>query len=282
MTWVGFMLCVTGGLPMVIPRAYVLFDVLQTLSDAQIIYNFGSLLMNLLAGDNIHDPNDIEHRASLVLAQLPPAEYLKVPPCCCFFLCGPHTHPRQFTATLVQFLRGCLRQFVVIGPLTSIVALCLELEGSLSVKTRNTVLVVRVVGTVSIMVAMWAMAVLYKATRHKLSRFRTSIKFIAIKLMLLTTAVQEMVIATYLKQHKGEDENSNHRFTSSFKAQFYMSFVVCVEGSLLTLLLLFAFPGRELQQINAESRASLTGKDTQPPAAVRGDANNQHANLGPN
>eukprot|EP00301_Raphidiophrys_heterophryoidea_P020439 c5130_g1_i1.p1 GENE.c5130_g1_i1~~c5130_g1_i1.p1 ORF type:complete len:326 (-),score=53.32 c5130_g1_i1:250-1227(-) len=241
--WVGFMFSATSALTMVFPRAYGLFDVLQTCFEAHIIYSFGMLFINLIAGDNIYDPHISQQRCLENLEHVPPKKHFATFPCCCWYPCVSR---RSFDRPLVRTVVTCFRQYLVIGPLTSIVALWLDLEsGSLTgKKTQNAYVIIRIVGTVSILVAVWALLILYKASHDQLLHFHMTSKFIAIKAMLIITALQEMVISSYIKK-KG-DHDSSKMFTTEFKAHFFMSFVVCIEGFIMTLLLIRAFPDREL------------------------------------
>eukprot|EP00301_Raphidiophrys_heterophryoidea_P011642 c1779_g1_i1.p1 GENE.c1779_g1_i1~~c1779_g1_i1.p1 ORF type:complete len:326 (+),score=51.44 c1779_g1_i1:73-1050(+) len=244
--WVGFMFCVTAALTMVFPRAYVLFDVLQTCFEVHIIYSFGMLLMNYISVDNVYDPREVERKCLENLRQLPPRRYLAVPPCCCFFFCGPHARPRQFDESLVKLVTFCIKQYLFIGPLMALVALWLDLEsGNLNgKKTQNAYVLIRIVGVLSILTAIWSLFILYKATRHILAHYHTTAKFVAIKLMLLITAIQELVISAYIKKHKTDEEGV--MFTIEFKAHFFMSLAVCIEGFIMALMLINAFPEREL------------------------------------
>eukprot|EP00301_Raphidiophrys_heterophryoidea_P022957 c6983_g1_i2.p2 GENE.c6983_g1_i2~~c6983_g1_i2.p2 ORF type:complete len:121 (+),score=26.06 c6983_g1_i2:855-1217(+) len=96
---------------------------------------------------------------------------------------------------------------------------------------------------------------MYGATRKILSNFNTTQKFVAIKGMLLITGTQELLISSYIKA--SIDDDDGRMFTTKFYARFYSCFAVCVEGFVMTLLLIYAFPAIEVEPDYATSSISI-------------------------
>jgi hypothetical protein len=80
-----------------------------------------------------------------------------------------------------------------------------------------------------------------RATRNLLYEYNTGLKFLAIKGVLLLMGLQDIILSVFFSKHEDDDDQAK-RFSEQFIAEYWVCFVSCIEGVLLTILLVYAFP----------------------------------------
>eukprot|EP00298_Acanthocystis_sp_HF-20_P001325 c11728_g1_i2.p1 GENE.c11728_g1_i2~~c11728_g1_i2.p1 ORF type:complete len:331 (+),score=110.32 c11728_g1_i2:78-1070(+) len=233
----GLIYCVAGFLAVVFPRSSNLFHLITEFYEAWALYNFGLLLINYIAGQNEHDPRAAREKFASALNQLPPAKYLKVPPLGCFFICST---PRIFDRSLVRFVTRCLIQFLYVGPGIGVLRLWYELQCD-EPTFKGFDLILNLIRLISILLAVWSLFILYVATKLILHHYNTTYKFFALKGVLLITGVQQILVPIVVSATRKDSFFSEH-----FISEYVISFCLCVEGFLMTLLLTHSFSVEEV------------------------------------
>jgi hypothetical protein len=103
-----------------------------------------------------------------------------------------------------------------------------------------------------------------RGTRGILKSYRTTLKFAAIKGILIIAAIQEAAVSSIAGKKSNLDGTP---FSTAFKARFWAAFFVTIEGFILTLMLIYAFPLKELSE-EVKSDASRSALEVQLDATL--------------
>eukprot|EP00299_Pterocystis_sp_00344_P012776 c6183_g1_i1.p3 GENE.c6183_g1_i1~~c6183_g1_i1.p3 ORF type:complete len:157 (-),score=47.07 c6183_g1_i1:117-587(-) len=148
-----------------------------------------------------------------------------------------------------------MKQFIVVAPAVSVAKLWIELQGpdNSLVENSTSLMIVGTLGLISALLAVWGLFIIFSATHNILREYNTAWKFLAIKGILILTSSQELAIALFVRKDEIPPED---KFSTLFLVQFYVSFVACVEGFILTLSLIWAFPESEIAAIREKDSES--------------------------
>ena len=171
-------------------------------------------------------------------------QWLRAPPLCCFCWCLPST---PFTEDTLHLVLALTRQFIFSTPALSLLAVLLSLTSSSSSSSTDKQTLpwhlLRFLLLVSSLLALWGLFILYKASLDDVSRqHQITLKFISIKLLIIVGIVQEYVFAELAGRKEGGGEGGKESLSVLVPNALLAS-----ESPLLTLLVLWAFPLRELE-----------------------------------
>lgn len=166
----------TGATSLFVVRTSGMWSAIQHAYEAYALYQFYLAIVDLCGG-----------RRALItkLQQKEPQPFYQTPPfcCCCFWL------PKvRFSGTVLDYCQRTVIQFVVIVPsamVAEIMIMVADQEHNAAVEV-----VVAVLSTVSTFFALHGLFVIYKATHDILQSYGTTLKFVALKALILIGVVQ--------------------------------------------------------------------------------------------
>lgn len=222
------------------PRATVVLELAQSVYEAVALYYFYTILVCMLGG---HD------KMVEVLGTLPPKNYYSVPVfrifCCC-------VSPFKFTPRINAKLKTCVLQICFIRPLMLLVAVLLLASGKYEdgvIAASNGYIFVAIINAISLLVTMFALLVIFMATRQILASFTTTYKLLMIKLVFLLAILQNLLLS-FLVRVKAITPNSI--FSNPELAEQWLNWILVIELGLISLLFIKAFPETDFALIPKE------------------------------
>lgn len=223
------------------PRSDDYWGLLQHVCEAWALHSLNQLIVERLGGK------------TTTLAKLRARgnqQWLRAPPLCCFCWCLPST---PFTEDTLNLVLALTRQFIFSTPAISLLAVLLSFTSSSSSSSsstdRQTPLwhLLRFLLLASSLLALWGLFILYKASLDDVSRqHQITLKFISIKLLIIVGIVQEYVFAELAWRKEGGGKGEGQGDGESLSV-LVPNALLASESPLLTLLVLCAFPLRELE-----------------------------------
>lgn len=202
--------------------------VVQHLYEPFVLYSFFHLLVALLGGK--------EH-AIQILAMQQPAKIYAQPPCCCFLrFC---TEPTTMTPRMYEVFTYFALQLVVLAPIFSIIELILYWTG------RDTSQVVKSFDSVSALFALYALFVLWSATREALAKHQTGLKFLSVKLGIVLVAIQSQILSLLVKENVVDAKDD---LSPEDRTNVWQAFLILIEFAFVAVLHLYAFPVGEFDE----------------------------------
>eukprot|EP00455_Lapot_gusevi_P022261 TRINITY_DN2317_c0_g2_i3.p1 TRINITY_DN2317_c0_g2~~TRINITY_DN2317_c0_g2_i3.p1 ORF type:complete len:296 (-),score=91.32 TRINITY_DN2317_c0_g2_i3:83-970(-) len=221
-------------------RPAFLFGVARSIFEAVTLRNFQIALLNILG----EDPETVQ---KLVLEQ-PAGKLLSVPPCCCCFRsCETEKH---LTPSLMDWCLLGTRQFVLVVPFVAFINLWVEIDGNNYTRAAT---ILKAISTISMFFALYALFIIYQGTKEILHKFESTNKFVAIKLILIISAIQEFIIEVAIS----DDDSIGSMYDAPAKRAYIMNFVLVFESFILAVLLRRAFPASEIEIVFKEHRERL-------------------------
>jgi len=220
---------------------------------------FGTILFLLMAeeshrffkGSDLQDAG-IGVQILRALAAQGPKKHFGVPPFgCCF---RPLLKPHDLTPSHLIRARNFFRQyaFVIVSfsGLTAWAVVSLSLERFQAVHKVS-----GLAEKFSGFLAIYGLMILYVATHDLLHAWRTTSKFIAIKLVVLLCTFQEMFVGVIAK-HLGVS-TFMCLGVESHKEHFWSMYLTCLESLLVAFLTTRAFPASEIQPSSGDFQLEL-------------------------
>jgi len=259
----------TAFVSLLCPRSYWLCKMVQLQFEALTISFFGTTMFILLAEESIQRCKVVEgpsqgiaHDILRALKAQGPRKHFAVPPFgCCF---RPFIEPYDMKPRHLIWARYFFQQYtfvVVVGSmLVAYSALAIDTRSFMAIKH-----VVDITTKVSGFLAIYGLMILYVATHDLLEQWRTTAKFISIKLVVLLCTFQEWLIGWVSKHfdpvHCVDILNAGTIVDEKVKErhrEHYMSmYMICLEAVVVSLLVYRAFSAAEVRQFEKETHLLL-------------------------
>uniref|UniRef100_A0A7S2WPU8 Uncharacterized protein n=1 Tax=Mucochytrium quahogii TaxID=96639 RepID=A0A7S2WPU8_9STRA len=215
-------------------NGHIFFDSVRDIYEAFVVYCFLNLMLLYCGGENaclsviMNDPGTISH------------------PC-------PLSYCLPDMALTARFLRGCKQgtlQFVIIKPIMAILNLILVAVHDKDENLPVWNIIQTVVYNVSYTLALYALMLFYKATKHHpgLKDQHPILKFLSVKLVVFATYYQSLLVFFV----PGASTHSKERLNN---------FILCCEMVLFAFLQYWAFPWKEFSEKNLKKRGHVTQRN---------------------
>jgi hypothetical protein len=222
-------------LSLLFPKQALVFDTIKDCYDGYVLYIFLQLLIQYLGGENT------------MIAYIEIQGKVKHP--------WPFTHslrPIQTTRSFYRKIRQGTLQFVLLKPFLAVVALLLYTQnlyddGALSYDSGY--LYCSLITNVSISVALYCLALFYKATEERLYVYKPFWKFFVVKGIIFFSFWQSFGISLLVKLGVITDRNT---------ALFYQDFLILLESAVAAIAQSYAFSYEEFINGNKISKPILT------------------------
>lgn len=238
----------------VCPRSALIAELISGTSEAFALYTFMALLLMIVSWESLqnHDsevqlPQGIDH----VLSSLNAAgekTHFAVPPCFC---CCTKVFPRhKLTARHLSCMVLMVRQYLILEFGVSIFNMWAVTTLPIHMGHRSSWLC-KVVLKVSGIIAVYALFVLYWATRDLLHAWGTTLKFFSIKFMIVISLLQQRLVAWLCEKFWHKDgsclidpaEPENLKFV----IQHWCAVLIALESVFMMMLFRNAFPPSEVK-----------------------------------
>eukprot|EP00322_Chrysochromulina_rotalis_P007033 CAMPEP_0115840420 /NCGR_PEP_ID=MMETSP0287-20121206/6761_1 /TAXON_ID=412157 /ORGANISM="Chrysochromulina rotalis, Strain UIO044" /LENGTH=258 /DNA_ID=CAMNT_0003294029 /DNA_START=197 /DNA_END=973 /DNA_ORIENTATION=+ len=244
---IGPVFAVTNTLGTIVPSLHPVFDLLTHIYVSVAMWAFLELLclMVVQVKSRQHtadlamllDPEDYHAEVLRSLSDQPPLRLWAAPPLgCCFHLpclhstpCGSSSRP---TMELLTFTRGILVGYMLLMPQLPALRMLLHVARAhhpfiaISLAIFESVLSV---------IALYALFIIYHVTHEPLHAYQTTLKFVAIKSIVLMLPPQRLLARALFEGHENE-----------VVSNFWLSCVQALEAPLLCWLIGKAYPKEEL------------------------------------
>ncbi|XP_053673525.1 transmembrane protein 184C [Anopheles nili] len=230
--WMVPIYALNALLCLIYPNKSIYMDSIRECYEAYVIYNFMKYLLNYL---NLE--MDLERALEFN------AQTHHFIPCCCL---STWRMGREF----VHNCKHGILQYTVVRPLTTIVACICQLnhvygEGQFQPSVAFPYLVF--INNCSQSIAMYCLALFYRATRHELRAMKPLPKFFCIKAVIFFSFFQSVII--YMLVYYGIIKDIFDSNTAEFESQLELStklqnFLICIEMFLAALAHHYSFSHR--------------------------------------
>lgn len=231
-----------------VPELAVGTLLVQEIWEALALHYFGLTIIDLMGGPET---------TVRILAQREPQGMFGrsrwcVPPCCCavaLLPCAFRDGTTVFNGAALQKMRAMIEQYCYVAPIAASVTTLLDFnthqrqvhfEGLFQVE-----LLMQLLQSISMFCCLQALFALYRATHDVLHRFKTTSKFLSIKLLILLSLIQKTLVVwifhTSLVLLPGSKV-----FTHADAATRVQAFLLLAEIPFLQALVNSAFPLKEL------------------------------------
>uniref|UniRef100_A0A6E8VU88 Organic solute transporter ostalpha n=1 Tax=Anopheles coluzzii TaxID=1518534 RepID=A0A6E8VU88_ANOCL len=227
--WMVPIYALNALLCLIYPRKSIYMDSIRECYEAYVIYNFMKYLLNYL---NLE--MDLERALEFN------AQTHHFIPCCCL-------STWQMGREFVHNCKHGILQYTVVRPLTTVVACICQLnhvygEGQFRASVAFPYLVF--INNCSQSIAMYCLALFYRATRNELRAMRPLPKFFCIKAVIFFSFFQSVII--YFLVYYGIIKDIFDSNTSEFESQLELStklqnFLICIEMFLAALAHHYSF-----------------------------------------
>jgi hypothetical protein len=208
-------------------RPAFVWELAQHIYEAMTLLAFMHVLMALLG----HDAHRIVQRLKKGNA----ARIWAAPPLLCFF--RPCVKETYMTAATVRFTYFLVNQFVYIIIAGGFFRLWMFIDGF------DNSLVPGYIGTISMIIAMQGLFMIYRASHQALDSWHPTFKFVTIKLIVLIGAVQKLIIQGIIKDH-----DRLGQYDKAALASVWSAFLLAIESPMFATAMVYAFPAEELRQ----------------------------------
>jgi len=178
-----------------------------------------------------------------LLRQQPAIAIWTSPPIgCCFLLCPccPCGKPQAPTICLLWMLRRTVLVYVLGAIVAPFFEMWLEGVPALDHYHEAAQYCTWIVETLAMLLALYSLFIMYRLAHDPLSHYQTTLKFLAIKLVMWVFTLQRIALVSHFG-HVG---------------LWWAHAAICVECPALSILLMFAFPASELK-VTVDDKASI-------------------------
>lgn len=259
--WFAPVLALTAFFALLSPRANLMMKMLQSQAEAIALYSFGDVLFVLCAGEALQHATaaaepTVGAKMLAALNEQGPQAYFAVPPFgCCFIKCiRTHLLKPWHIITARFFVRQYT--FIVVGGgmLRMWFALCLTPHKA--VFCNN---VIEKITKLAGLVCLYGLFILYKATHDLLEKWRPTMKFVSLKLVIVLMVYQDWFVAWLVDKFPPLDEHclgnpkvhgllGEDTFQKHNRERFNNMWLVALESVLVAYLVRNAFPSSELKE----------------------------------
>jgi len=221
---------ITSYLSMWLLRIAVILEFIRAVYESIILYVFLLIMANMLGGLK---------KAPAVLINLPRGNYLAVPPlACCCRPCCPHI---KITPGWMSTIKVLVIQYCVIKPVTIGLAIIFYFAGGEDPEAADSppFIILRLIGTVSVLVCAYGLFIFYKATHNVLAEYRTGLKFATVKAIVLLAAIQGIVVQLLIRA--GSVKGTDY-LTPEEQGEIWNNFLLTVEMFIISFMFAAAFP----------------------------------------
>jgi len=245
-----------GCLNVFYPRSYILANIVGTQAKAVALDAFVMILLMLLMRVGLDDSRDgDEEMTAIALSEQQPGPVIEralqpvgqgkfwavAPLGCCFKPCMVARHMNGRDLKCIAYL---LSQFVYVGPSVVYVAAWIALEYPPTAMTTVRP-VLKYMITVSALLAMYGLGVIYQISRGLLKDHFVTAKFLALKIPLWITAFQKLLLAPIATMMV---DRGHYCLDATDLANHLDSSLLVLESLLMAFLISHAFPVSEIQQ----------------------------------
>jgi hypothetical protein len=152
-------------------------------------------------------------------------------------------------------------QYVVVKPILSLTTLVLWQHGKfdpVSIALDQASIYIQILSMVSLMMALYGLVALYRATHHQLKKYRVAFKFIIIKLLLLFSTFQITILRNLVKFDVIKDA---YPFSAELRSELWNCMLILIEVSIMSVLLRFAYPLSDNFNVNNTDEVTQYGPD---------------------
>jgi len=250
---------ISAYMTLICPRSSLLAELIRGQSEAFALYVFMRILYMLMSLASI-GKHDQDHSIAKAILEAINSDgersYFAVPPLgCCFKPCAPK---HLMSAQLLLRIAWLVKQYVISEFFISIFSLWIMMAARAptghALKLASTVVL-----KVSGISAVYGLVVMYKGTKGLLKPWHTTQKFISIKFVLLLSLIQSHVLRAIIEHIQKEDRtclrDPNDPGNLEFVINHWMATVLSVEAVLMAVLVMVAFPAREVVESGVEHPA---------------------------
>jgi len=252
---------ISAFLCIICPRSAPLAELAQGQSEAYAIYIFLVILFMLLALESVKvdlakdmelNQLKVEGIGPAILTALSrqgPQPFFAVPPfACCFIKCIPH---HNLSAQHLLWVTRFVKQYAYLQLFFSVFSLWAEYTLP-EARAKSWSNMSRIVLKFSGLLAIYGLFVIYKATHHILEQYRTTSKFVAIKIVILLSMLQARIISILIHKFRKSDStclvDPAHPEDLDHVVTFWSQFVLLLDTVLMTWLLTQAFDPNEITE----------------------------------
>jgi len=258
----------TSLLTLVFPRPAYLWHFLRVIYEVFTLkcfeYNITELLGVVGAPGRGYGSAEEERQNALkVLLEAQPQKYYGAPPLGCCFL--PCLKRMNFSSRLYTNSKRLVSQYLYFRPLAGLTILWLILDNSLGDTEQYTGYpegtILGGLETLSMLVAMEGLFILYWGSRSALAQYRVGLKFIAIKFVIFVGAIQNFMLETNVPK-----EEEGDFYDQEARVELWNNALLLVESAGLTLLMWRAFPAEELVRAHVFRMSGKSVEDLDDPS----------------
>lgn len=185
------------------PRSVALGDVIKAQYEGFVLFGFANLIFQMLTlevaaareNDGDDDEPEVGERIVKAIGVQGARKYFAVAPLCCCFGCLMRKHHLSGRQLLLCLF--FLQQYILVIPGTSLISLWAALVAPEQfVKTNHWCNIFK---KISELCALWGLFVLYVATKKMLTKWRTTQKFVSLKVIVLIQVLQRPIVALVLR-----------------------------------------------------------------------------------
>jgi len=130
---------------------------------------------------------------------------------------------------------------------------------STTVRSGNAETVLTALETLSMLLAMQGLFMMYRAGHEALAHYRPTIKFIAIKLMIIVATFQRFIVRFFV-HHDAENPPTPPKYDYEARCALWNSFFICMWSTILAVFMYNAFPAAELLNYHKENGEQANDK----------------------
>lgn len=199
--------CICAFLTYLFPEQDLTFELLRSCYESFVIYEFFNLLLQYLG--------ESEEERYRVLASKAAANL--IPPLCCF-----RYYP--FTSYFIKDMRILTLQYIIIRPLTTVIALIASASGGSA--ARGVMFFINLTNFISTGIAMYGLALFYITIKKDIKEYKPVNKFLSVKFVIFMTFWQAMVIRAIVMLHLNTDVTYWDEKHVGIRIQ---AFLICIE-----------------------------------------------------
>eukprot|EP00457_Paulinella_chromatophora_P008083 gb/GEZN01008110.1/.p1 GENE.gb/GEZN01008110.1/~~gb/GEZN01008110.1/.p1 ORF type:complete len:411 (-),score=47.93 gb/GEZN01008110.1/:234-1439(-) len=221
--------------------------------EAYALYQFGNILRELASAEGGkgqgYGPLGVMRKQALsALVQLPPLKLYTSAPFCCFRICE---RPRPVTEQMIRFATRCFVQYLYTAPGFSILGIMLILSSASEMNGKDdlekNMKIIQAFELITMLIAMYGLLILYRATHDLFKDFQTSLKFFSIKALILTGKLNEIVFKAAGVKKLLFRTFSDPRWDDKARVNLATNVAVSVESLVLLCLMCWAYPASDLK-----------------------------------
>ncbi|XP_053394243.1 organic solute transporter subunit alpha-like isoform X2 [Mercenaria mercenaria] len=177
-------ICIMSLIAVMVPTSFTLMALITACYISFCIYIFIMMTIECYGGPD----KMIETLANDKVA-------LATPPCCCFLFCI--LKPIKLTRKSLKMFEVLAMQVMVVRPVVLFIAAVLWTDGRYNVKVSvdEPYVYITVVSTISTLLSMYGLIVIFGASRLHLKHYHLTLKFISLQVVIILVELQRLVFS---------------------------------------------------------------------------------------